>query len=253
MSVKIREVCEWIDRFAPFELAETWDNVGILAGSAEREIDTILCSLDLNPGVIAEAREKGAQLIITHHPILFRGRKNLREDDAEGRMLCELIRANIGLIAAHTNFDNAEPGVNNALANELGLTEVNAYENGMRVGTTGQKTLGELTAHIEACLGGPVRVYGEADTPVRRVALLGGAGGDFCPEAIAAGADVYLTGEVAHHKAWDAYLNGLCVLEGGHAATELPGVRLMCEKLKEQAADTGREVCVLVSETKLFR
>ena len=100
MPVTVGEVSRAIDGFAPYALAEEWDNVGILAGSENMEVTGVLCALDLNFKVIEEARAKGANLIVTHHPILFRGRKNLREDDAEGRMLCKLIRAGIALIAA---------------------------------------------------------------------------------------------------------------------------------------------------------
>ena len=142
MPVTVGDVYRAIDAFAPFELAEDWDNAGILAGRADMEVHGILCALDLNPQVIEEARRLGANLIVTHHPILFRGRKTLREDDAEGRTLCELVRGGIALIAAHTNFDNAAPGVNDALAGRLGLTDVEAREHGMRVGTPKERALG---------------------------------------------------------------------------------------------------------------
>ena len=253
MPVSVQDVYNAIDAFAPFELAEEWDNVGILAGSAAQQVTGVLCALDLNPMVVEEAVRKGANLIVTHHPILFRGRKNLREDDAEGRMLASLLRANIALIAAHTNFDNAVPGVNDALAERLGLSDVLPLENGMRIGTTGEETLGRFCRHASEALGAPVRCYGEADRPVCRVAVLGGAGEDFCPQAIAAGADVYLTGEVAHHKAWDAYLSGLCVLEAGHAATELPAIQMLQRGLQKAADGVQWNVRIFESETALFR
>ena len=253
MSVKILDIYNAIDAFAPFELAEEWDNVGILAGRADQEVTGVLCALDLNPMVIDEAVRRGANLIVTHHPILFRGRKNLREDDAEGRMLSQLIRADIALIAAHTNFDNAVPGVNDALAAKLMLTDVQALENGMRIGNTEIKSLGAFRDHAAQVLGAPVRCYGEDDRCIRRVAVLGGAGEDFCAQAKAAGADVYLTGEAAHHKAWDAYLSGLCVLEAGHAATELPAIELLRSGLQKAANGVQWNVRIFESETALFR
>lgn len=253
MPVTVREICEAINAFAPFELAEEWDNTGILAGSADQAVTGVLCALDLNPMVIDEAIEKGANLIVTHHPILFRGRKNLREDDPEGRMLAKLIRADIALIAAHTNFDNAVPGVNDALAEKLNLSDVQPLENGMLIGSTEMHTLGEFTAFASESLGAPVRCYGEAKKEIRRVAVLGGAGEDFCAQARSAGADVYLTGECAHHKAWDAYLSGLCVLEAGHAATELPAIHLLREGLQKAADGVQWNVRIFESETALFR
>lgn len=253
MSVTVGEVRNAIDAFAPFALAEEWDNVGILAGSEDRPVSNILCALDLNFAVLEEAKRKNVDLIVTHHPILFRGRKNLREDDAEGRLLCGLVRANIALIAAHTNFDNAENGVNDALAVKLGLYNVERLENGMRAGECGETNLAALVALVQEKLGGPVRCYGEAERIVRRAAVLGGAGGDFAPSAFAAGADVYITGEIAHHKAWDAYQSGLCVLEAGHAATELPAVELLADGLQKAANGVQWRVHISMSETELFR
>ena len=253
MPVTVGDVYRAINAIAPFELAEEWDNAGILAGSESAEVMGILCALDLNPKVIAEANRLGANLIVTHHPILFRGRKNLREDDAEGAMLCELVRSGIALIAAHTNFDNAEPGVNDALAAKLGLADVEAREHGMRVGTPQERTLGAFCARTAEALGAPVRRYGEPDREIHRVAVLGGAGGDFAEQARLAGADVYLTGEIAHHKAWDAYLSGVCALEAGHAATELPAVEMLKEGLQKAADGVQWKVRIYLSQVELFR
>jgi len=253
MSVTVLDVYNAIDAFAPFELAEEWDNVGILAGRVNQQVHSILCALDLNAMVVEEAIEKGVNLIVTHHPILFRGRKNLREDDPEGRMICRLIRGNIALIAAHTNFDNASPGVNDALAGKLGLKDVKALENGMRVGEIEASALGDFRKFAADVLEAPVRCYGEEACVVRKVAVLGGAGEDFWPQALAAGAEVYITGECAHHKAWEAYQSGLCVLEAGHAATELPAIHLLAEGLQKAADGVKWNVRIYESESALFR
>lgn len=253
MSVTVGEILRAIDAFAPFEAAEEWDNAGLLAGSPEQLVTGVLCALDLNFSVIDEAQRMGANLIVTHHPILFRGRKNLREDEAEGSLLCRLIRAGMALIAAHTNFDNARPGVNDALAQRLGLQNVEPLESGMRIGDTDAGTLGAFCETASRALGGPIRRYGEPERKVRRAAILGGAGGDYAAIARAAGADVYLTGEIAHHKAWDAYLSGMCVLEAGHAATELPAIALLCRSLQKAADGVKWNVCIRESESELFR
>ena len=253
MAATVGEVYHAIDQFAPFALAEEWDNSGILAGSEDQKVTAVLCALDLNQKVIEEAVRKGANLIVTHHPILFRGRKNLREDDGQGRMLCALVRNHIALIAAHTNFDNANPGVNDALATCIGLRDICALENGMRIGKSEQDNLGSFVEHVGKALGGPVRCYGEADRPIRSVAVLGGAGGDFAQQALKAGADVYLTGEISHHVAWDAYESGLCVLEAGHAATELPAVEMLAEALQKAENSVKWNVCIYVSDVELFR
>lgn len=253
MPVTVGEVYDAIDAFAPFACAEEWDNAGLLAGSADQIVTGILCALDLNFAVIDEAARRGANLIVTHHPILFRGRKNLREDVPEGRMLCALVRNRLALIAAHTNFDNASPGVNDALAARLGLQGVAELPDGMRLGAPEEETLGAFRSRVEEELGGPVRMYGEPERRITRVAVLGGAGGDYAAIAREAGADVYLTGEIAHHRAWDAYLSGMCVLEAGHAATELPAIHLLADGLQKAANGVKWNVCIYESEAALFR
>ena len=252
MSATVAQVLELVNGIAPFELAEAWDNVGLLAGRPESPVARVLCALDLRPDVVEEARRRGCQLIVTHHPIMFRGRKNLRETDAEGRLLCALVRADIAMIAAHTNFDNASPGVNDALAAALGLEDVAALENGMRVGEIKHTDFGMFCAAAEAALGGPVRRYGDAKHRIRRVAVLGGAGEDYAAQAIEAGADAYVTGEMAYHKALDAADNGLCVIEAGHAATEYPAISLLCSGLQNAADAVQYDICVLQSESKVF-
>jgi len=239
---RIADVYSWIDGFAPFSTAEEWDNVGILVGRKETVTDTVLCALDLNRAVIDEALRIGANLIVTHHPVMFRGRKNLREDDYEGEMLCELIRNNIGLIAAHTNFDNAPIGVNDALSEKLGLEDVSACENGMHIGRVKPLTIDRFRETVNEQLGTLTRCYGKNQKVITTVAVLGGAGEDFCLQAKEYGADVYVTGEVSYHKGLDAENMGLAVIEAGHRETELPGVNRMCRLLTNAAAKNGCEV-----------
>lgn len=252
MPATVGQVLELVNGIAPFELAEEWDNVGLLAGHPDRTVERVLCALDLRMEVVEEAVRKDCQLIVTHHPILFRGRKNLRETDGEGRMLCALVRSGISMIAAHTNFDNANPGVNDALAGALGLENVEALENGMRVGTIKQTDFGMFCEKAEAALRGPVRRYGDSNRPICRVAVLGGAGEDYAGQALQADADVYLTGEMAYHKALDAADNGLCVVEAGHAATEFPAISLLCGGLQKAADALQYDICVLQSEADVF-
>lgn len=223
MPVTVDMINALVRDMAPVELAEPYDNVGLLAGHPNWSVERVLCALDLTPPVLREAEQIGAQLIVTHHPILFHARKNLREDDPEGALLCALVRSGRALIAAHTNFDAAQPGVNDCLAGELGLDAVRALEHGMRVGSW-SGTLEALAAHCERRLGAVVRRYGACGA-VERVAVMGGAGSEFWPLALAAGAQVYLTGEVRHHDALAAVQAGLAVLEAGHYHTERISVK----------------------------
>ena len=252
MSATVAQVLALVNGIAPFELAEEWDNVGLLAGNPDHQVERVLCALDLRMDVVEEALRRDCQLIVTHHPILFRGRKNLRETDAEGRMLCALVRSGIAMIAAHTNFDNASPGVNDALAAALGLERVSVLENGMRIGSIKKTDFGIFCRDAKAALRAPVRCYGAAARKIERVAVLGGAGGDFAPQAIQAGADVYVTGEMGYHKALDAADNGLCIIEAGHAATEYPAISLLCRGLQNAADAVQYRICVLQSESEVF-
>ncbi|MBR6221003.1 MAG: Nif3-like dinuclear metal center hexameric protein [Clostridia bacterium] len=252
MAATVGQMLAVVDGIAPFETAEPWDNVGLLAGDPSAPVDTVLCALDLRMEVLEEAVRNGAQLIVTHHPILFRGRKNLCETDAEGRLLCALVRSGIAMIAAHTNYDNASPGVNDALAKALALNDVEALDSGMRVGSIKETDFGMFCDFASGVLGGPVRVYGDRNRRVRRVAVLGGAGEDYVSIARQGGADVYLTGEMAYHKALAAADEGVCVVEAGHAATEYPAISQLSDALQNAANALQYDIRVLKSKAELF-
>lgn len=236
MSVTMGQILVLLNEMAPPELAESYDNVGLLAGHPDWPVEKILVALDLTRGAVEEAEAMGAQLIVTHHPILFRGRKNLREDDAEGAAVCAMIRKGIGLIAAHTNFDNAEIGVNDALAEALGFDDIRPLPQGMRVGKLESvHTPESLGAMVEKRLGGRARIYAECpDAAIERVAVCGGAGGDFFELAACSGAQAFVTGEVKHHDALAAVAAGLCLIEAGHYETEHIAIKLLADGLQKK-------------------
>ncbi|MBR1560094.1 MAG: Nif3-like dinuclear metal center hexameric protein [Clostridia bacterium] len=252
MPVTVKDMMALLLPLAPVEDAEEWDNVGLLAGREASEVEAVLCALDLTEAVVDEAVRRGAQMIVTHHPILFRGRKHLREDDAEGRMLCKLIRADLALYAMHTNYDNACPGVNDALAAALGLSDAEVVERCVRVGATDAGTFGAFADRVERALGGPVRRFGDLDKPIKRVAVVGGSGGDYLSAAMAAGADAFVTGEISYHRALDAACDGLCVVEAGHAATERPGILALADALQKAADAVQYKVRILNSQVGLY-
>ena len=253
MPVTVGQILELCDQIAPREAAEEWDNVGLLAGSVKSPVRNVLCAMDLTEAVVNEAVQKGAELIVTHHPILFRGRKNLREDDAEGRMLCALVRAKLAHIAMHTNYDNASPGVNDALAAALGLHDVTAgIDPALRLGLTDCGTFGAFAELSEKALGGPIRRFGDPERPIKTVAVLGGSGGSYLPMAMAAGAEVFVTGEISYHAGLSAVDDGVCVLEAGHAATERPGILALSAALQKAADAVQYKIRVMNSEVRLF-
>lgn len=222
----VQDVLWALDQAFPFALAEEWDNVGLLLGDARREVSGCVVALDATEEALDFARARGANLLVTHHPVLFRARKRLVEEDVEARFLCRAIREGVSLIAAHTNFDNAPGGMNDCLATALGLNNVLSLEGGLRVG---KAEAGDWAQRVQERLQTPVRVYG---SPVgMRVAVCGGAGGEFWKIALAAGADVYVTGEIRYHEALEAMQSGLCVLEAGHGPTERVGLAALAQKI----------------------
>ena len=250
MAASVKDILTLLNEIAPPELAESYDNVGLLAGHPDWPVERVLCALDLTKDVVAEAKAVGAQLIVTHHPIFFRGRKNVREDDTEGAAVCALIRERLALIAAHTNFDNATPGVNDALAAALGLTDVEAAPHGMRIGALERdSSVAGFVSLVEEKLNTRARWYAPGEKRVRRVAVLGGAGGDFFGEALELGADAFVTGEVRHHEALAAIGQGLCVVEGGHYETEQIAIKLLINCL--QARCDALQYNVTVIESRL--
>ncbi len=234
--MKIADVYEMIDRVAPFETQEDFDNSGILLGDREREVTCIHFALDVTQRVIDEAEAAGADLIVSHHPLMFGARKNVTENDYEGALICRMIRARIGLIAAHTCLDLAPGGISDALALRCGLTDVRS-SGYVRAGSLPDgTTAGSLPGLLAAALGTTIRVFGQMppDRPLRRLGVCGGSGSDFWEEAAALGCDAFLTGEIRHHLGLAMADAGVLGLEAGHFATEEPGIMALADTLQKQ-------------------
>ncbi len=224
----IQEIVAFLDSRAPFATAEEWDNPGLLVGSGSQPVTGVLVALDATSGALEAARAVEANLIVTHHPVIFSPLRRLAADSLPYRLAAE----GIGLIAAHTNLDKAAGGVNDALAACLGLENVTVAADGMtRVGTL--PTPREATAfarHVAEVLETPVRVNGCGT--VETVAVCGGGGGDFAA-SLAGQVDAFVTGEVKHHQWLAAAADGLTLIEAGHYATEVPVVDSLCAWLQE--------------------
>lgn len=224
MMLTVKAVYDWVDGFAPFQTAEEYDNVGLLTGRFDAPVTRILTALDCTLQVVEEAMRLKAELILTHHPLMFHARKNLREDDSEGQVLCALIRNHIALISAHTNLDRAPGGINDVLGQMFALTGIRG-EGFLRCGELPNKMTAEELRDLAArLLNAPVRLYGSPETRIHTIAVGSGAYDEGFLEAATLGAQAYLTGEVRHHNALDAVARGMVLLEGGHYATEAPGL-----------------------------
>ena len=228
MSITVQQVLEEMRRIAPPELAESWDNVGLLV-DAGRPVDAILTTLDITAPVVEEAVRLGCSLIVSHHPVIFDPIKRITADELPALLL----KGGVSAICMHTNLDAAPGGVNDTLAELLGMRDTVPFADGCgRIGTvdaTTAKALAELCADT---LGPGVR-YVEASHPVLRLAEVSGAGGSYWKEALDLGADCLVTGEANHHAACDARRLGMGLVAAGHWATERPIAGVLAKRLKE--------------------
>ena len=220
----VRDIEQYLYAWAPRELAESWDNVGLLVGDPEAEVRRVLVALDVTPQVVAEAIEKDCQLIAAHHPVMncaWHQVQTVRTDDRQGRVLTELIRHGIAAICMHTNLDAAAGGVNEVLAQKLGLSDPKMLteEKIGRIGTLKcEIPLVEFTRFVIESLGCNGLRYTDCGKPVHRVAVGGGACGDYIPQAIAAGCDTFVTSDLRYHDFLDT--TALNLIDAGHFPTE---------------------------------
>ncbi|MCI8656143.1 MAG: Nif3-like dinuclear metal center hexameric protein [Oscillospiraceae bacterium] len=208
---------------APKALAAEWDNVGLLAGSADREVRSVLVALDITEPVVEEAERMGADLIVSHHPVIFHPVKSITDRDPSGRLLIRLVRSGTGAVCMHTNLDAAQGGVNDALASALGLQDAApAAEGGIaRIGTLPEAmALPGFLARVKNALRPNGLRYVDGGRPIRKVAAGGGACGDFLWEAAALGCDAFVTADLKYNHFLDAGVLGLTVIDAGHFPTE---------------------------------
>ncbi len=368
MPVKVRDLICLLESYAPPRLAESWDNVGLLAGSPESIVDKVLLTLDVTPDVVKKAVGEKAQLIISHHPLLFSPVKSLAQTGWQNKMLAELIKNDIAVYSAHTNLDIAEGGVNDVLAAKLSLNNVGnlyltqkeqlrkiavfvpvshaeqvacamteagaghigkysgctfqakgtgtfrplagaspfigeagrlerveevkietvvtqecqqsvlaamlathpyeevAYDMYSLLNSVGETSLGrigelaeemtvrEFAAFARNALYLPGIRYADAGKPVKKVAVCGGAGGDLVKEALVAGADVLLTGDVKYHAAQEATFAGLSIVDAGHQGTERHIMPVLAAKIEDWATACKQELKVLLAdEEEIFK
>ena len=226
MTVTVQQVLDELRRFAPPELAQDWDNVGLLV-DAGRPVTGVLTALDITAEVVREAAALGCELIVAHHPVIFHPIKAL----APGDVPALLVQKGISAICMHTNLDAAEGGVNDTLAAILGMRDTRSFADGCgRIGTVDETSAAALAAFCQKTLGPGVH-YVEAGRPVRCLAEVSGAGGSYWQEAMALGADCLVTGEAAHHNGIDARRCGFGLVVAGHWGTEHPIAAVLKDRL----------------------
>ncbi len=236
---KAKDILQFIETIAPTHLKMDWDNVGLLCGRGDQEVRRILVALDPFPHVCDEAVEIGADLLVTHHPLIFEPLKSVTDQTTIGQSIQKLIANNIAAINAHTNLDCAEGGVNDTLAERLGLTDISfiGSEHLLRVGSF-QSTLPAFLEHVKAKLNCQGLRYVDGGKPVCRIAVGGGSCGSALPEVIAAGCDTFVTADVKYNQFWDAKAFGINLIDAGHFQTENPVCGVLAEKLQAAFPET---------------
>ena len=231
---KISEILAEIDRLAPFATQMEFDNAGLLVGDGQREVSRVMICLDITPDIVAQAKNIGAQMIVSHHPVIFHPLKRLDSRD----VAYLLAREDIAAIAAHTNYDMAEFGVNYHLSKALGLQNLQRLAGD----ATPEAVFGELPREMapeefarmvkETLSAGGVTLI-DGGKPIRKVGLCSGAGGEYIFAAAAAGIDAFVTGEMKHHEQLFAHSAGITAVVAGHHETEWLAMPPLCDVLQK--------------------
>lgn len=241
----IREIYEFLDNIAPYNTQCAWDNSGFMCGDMGKDVSSVMFCLDCTNDVIEQAVAQNCSLIVCHHPLIFAPVKRVYGETA----LYNAIRNDITVISAHTNLDMADDGVNDALCEKLGLSDCEKlFAEGapfMRMGTVCEQAAEEFASFVAKTLGGGAGVY-DSGRKVKKVAVCGGAGGEYIPEAFDAGCDTFVTGEAKHHESLEAQRLGINLIVAGHFSTEVP----VLEKLSKKLREAFSEVNVYVASEK---
>ncbi|MBO5462181.1 MAG: Nif3-like dinuclear metal center hexameric protein [Clostridia bacterium] len=224
--MKIKEVYDFLDFIAPFNTAAEWDNCGLSVGSLENEVTKILVALDVTEGLIEEAVKTGAELVVTHHPLIFTPVSQIESES----LVYKAVKSGVTFISSHTCLDKAIGGVNDCLAVKVGIKNVQTSETDgcLKTGEIEPCSASAFAKTIKNALGGKV-AFTDNGKEIKKVAFCSGAGGDFINAAAELGADALLTGEAKHHEYLEANRLGIALFDAGHYETEV----VVCEFLRK--------------------
>ncbi len=247
--LKVKDIIEKIESLAPPELAEPWDNVGLMLGDTEQRVTTVFVCLDVTSDNVQQAVDCGADLVLSHHPLIFSPLKRIVEQDISGNIIRNLIRRDISVYSAHTNLDHASGGMNDILAKRLDLTDIRRFREEecldgsgaplQGIGRVGRLAspmeMSDFSALVRDSLGcKALRAVGAPEDVIKTVAVCSGAGGDGIYAAYHAGADVFVTSDIRHHEAQLAFELGLNLIDAGHFETENIICSFMTDFLESQ-------------------
>lgn len=232
---KVKDIAAYIEELAPQSLAMSWDNPGLMVGDMDRHVQKVYIALDGTSENVSEAVRLGADMIVTHHPLIFTSINRVTEQDVCGRIIINLIKNNISLYSAHTNFDIADGGMNDILCERLDIVDTRHFtddectdgsgkplENIGRVGRLDTPIeMADYVDFVKNVLGcAAISYVGDPSEIISTAAVCSGSGGDLIYNAYNAGADVYITSEIKHHEAQLALELGINLIDAGHFETE---------------------------------
>lgn len=242
----VNDIINEMEKLAPTYLKEDFDNVGLMVGDKKKDVKKVLLALDCTLNVIEEAKREKVDLIITHHPLIFRKPSNITTDTLQGKKIIELIKNDISLYSSHTNLDSVENGLNSTIVSLLGfgegvILEVNKREEsaglGRIVSLNESIYLDELVAKVKKVLNiNHLRVV-KGDEKITKIAIINGSGQDFIGKAVSLGADCIITGDTTYHFASDYKEMGITILDVGHFASEQLVFFNVMKRLEEKFDD----------------
>ena len=227
----VRDIYNYIDSFAPFGTQAEWDNSGLLVGNENSVVNKIIFALDVTSDVIEQAKNISADLIVTHHPVIFKPVSNVLNNS----LIYKLIENNISIICAHTNYDKAVDGVNDILCYTVNADKIEKIDDTFLNITTFENTYStdEFAKHLKEKLNGAVR-YNNLDKTISKIAVCSGSGSDYLPLAKELQCDALLTGDASHHSFLDADEMGIVLFAAGHFETEMIAIKPLLEKIEKE-------------------
>lgn len=258
--MKVRDIAVLMENIAPLELKESFDNVGLMVGDMESTVSKILIALDCTLQVIEEAKKEKVELIITHHPLLFRKPSSVTTDTLLGKKIIELIKNDINLYSAHTNLDSIKEGMNDTIVRLLGfdsgkIIEVSrqrGYENSglgrivhVKEGIELQNLIKKVKEELRVS---SLRYVGKESQLIRTIAVINGSGQDFFEAARRMGADCIITGDTTYHFVSDFKELGISIIDIGHFSSEWPALVSISENVKEQINKLDSSVDIIISK-----
>lgn len=238
--MKVYDIAAKIENLAPLSLACDWDNPGLLVGDGNKEVKRAFITLDVNPFTVNEAVKCGADIIISHHPMFFRGIKKIDFSTFSGKMIKMLIENDISVYAAHTNMDIAKGGINDRLCEILGLSDTEILEDdGLgRVGKLYKEMNFDEFCHlVSKKLNTPLKICGDRDRIIKKAAVASGSCSEVIPTAILKGCDAIVTSDLKYHESMDAVFGGINLIDAGHYPTEICVMKIFADILKDCGID----------------